>query len=170
ITLQITTAKILKGFGNLIITIDPVFHLGNIISTMTIYHSTTNASNSTTKPSSIMDADITGGFIRLIGHITLLQITTAELPKDFDKSHNSNRPSYPFGTMLKDQDSSDSPTPIPSLSLQTSNIKHQGNIISTMTMCVTTVYHSTMHPSNSTSKPPQSVILISETLNREFLE
>ncbi|CAG8556917.1 27642_t:CDS:2 [Dentiscutata erythropus] len=37
--------------------------------------------------------------------ITLLQITTAELPKDFGKSHNSNKPSIPFGTMLKDKDS-----------------------------------------------------------------
>ncbi|CAG8457335.1 102_t:CDS:1 [Cetraspora pellucida] len=106
-----------------------------------------------------------------------LQITTAELPKDFAKSHTSNRPTLPFGTMLKDKDSSASPTPTPTLtsssSLQPSNIEHQGNIISTMTMRVTTVYHSTTHPSNSTAKPSSisdsGVMMIGETLNREFL-
>ncbi|CAG8672903.1 12883_t:CDS:1 [Cetraspora pellucida] len=104
-----------------------------------------------------------------------LQITTAELPKDFGKSHTSNRPTLPFGTMLKDKDSSASPTPTltSSSSLQPSNIEHQGNIISTMTMRVTTVYHSTAHPSNSTAKPSSvsdsGVMMIGETLNLEFL-
>ncbi|CAG8586614.1 9408_t:CDS:2, partial [Dentiscutata heterogama] len=102
--------------------------------------------------------------------ITLLQITTAELPKDFGKSHNSNKPNIPFGTMLKDKDSSATPTPTPtSLSLQPSTIEHSGNVISTMTMRVTTVHHSTTP--NSTSKPSISdsgATMIGETLNREF--
>ncbi|CAG8763711.1 32219_t:CDS:2 [Gigaspora margarita] len=103
--------------------------------------------------------------------IALLQITIAELPKDFGKSHISNKPSIPFGTMLKGKDSSAIPTST-SLSLQPSTIEHQGTIISTMTIRVTTVYHSTTQAPNSISKPSSisdsGVMMIGETLNSEF--